>query len=177
MVKLTVFLSGTSNWDMPLNFPVLANTKVTLEAQKLKKKNNKSKILHEWDKRHFSSSWLLYRSAHLSRGYFFVHSIMKLLYCRCMSTFTWSITHVELEYDSVPTMPYMDTTANTTMNVPRTNLYYLTPWQQITHWRDMSIYCIFLPFYKYSALKRHLPAYGNILLQGSYAFPHRNTAC
>lgn len=32
----------------------------------------------------------------------------------------------------------------------------------------MNIYFILLPFYKYSALKRYLLAYGNILLQVSY---------
>lgn len=31
-----------------------------------------------------------------------------------------------------------------------------------------SLYFILLPFYKYSALKRYLPAYGNILLQVRY---------
>lgn len=35
----------------------------------------------------------------------------------------------------------------------------------------MNIYFMVLPFYKYSALKRHLPAHRNILLQGSYVTP------
>lgn len=54
MVKLTVFSSGTSTRDVPHNLQVIANTKITPEAQKLNKKSNKSKTLHERDKKHFS---------------------------------------------------------------------------------------------------------------------------
>lgn len=38
----------------------------------------------------------------------------------------------------------------------------------MTHWGDINIYFILLPFYKHPALIRYLPAYGNTLLQGSY---------
>lgn len=141
--------------------------KITPEAQKLKKKSNKSKTLHERDERLFSGS-LLCSAAHLSWGHFFVYAIMKLLYYRCVSAFTWSRTQAEWELTSVPTTSWVDITANTALNMPVPDPSHVAPWLQVNHWTPINIYFILLSFYKYSALKINMPAYWKIILQHNY---------